>query len=367
MVGGAPLLAARDTTVIDLPLLYRLLDVDEDDGLRALVHKARQTQPALTHLVLSLADLHGYRLASGAADELRRARARAADYTGLCASLREGAGVSFDVMKGPKLAERYPYGVTRPVGDLDLVVEDQPTLWRAAYDIMARRPIEAAGFSLVGEAHMVVTLTWAPQDPILDDDMTVELSNVALPGDFRAIPARAALPSDDPWTGALLCLAEEGLQRPFDAKDAIDLVVLAAEAPADFTSAAMLVERYHLAPEALELLDYGCQATGLDKLADLADALRAPAVREQERRSYVPSGVDTSEVSERLAAGVPVHGLCLRQSDNRRHWTHYRLQAFDGGLLALTPVGDYLLTGVEVVRRADYDAALAELARIEAR
>jgi hypothetical protein len=348
--------------MLDLALLYQLLEVDEEDGLRALVAKARQVQSILPQLVLSVAKLEGHQLGSGSGNELQRALARAADYDNLCAAI--APITPFQVVKGPQLARRYPDGARRPVGDLDVVVPDQASLWRAAYEVIARRPTDNVDFSLFGAGYIVLTVTWAPEDPILDEDLSTEISNAALPGEFHAVPVRAALPDDD-WTAALIALAEERLQRPFDAKDAIDLVTLASDAPGDAEPAAEVIDAYSLSPEVVELLDFAREKTGLDKLANLADALRGRAAAETARRATLAPMVQSTDVETRLALGQPVHGMLLRRHTDRADWAEYRMHRFDGGILALTPVADYLLVSGAVVRISDYEAAQLELARLD--
>jgi hypothetical protein len=74
--------------------------------------------------------------------------------------------------------------------------------------------------------------------------------------------------------------------------------------------------------------------------------------------------VQSTDVETRLALGQPVHGMLLRRCADRAGWAEYRLHRFGGGILALTPVADYLLVSEAVVRISDYEAARRELARL---
>ncbi|WP_033438825.1 nucleotidyltransferase family protein [Saccharothrix sp. NRRL B-16314] len=346
-------------TRVDLALFHRLLDVDEDETPDVLVRASRAHGWSFPALVLSAFAHEGVALGSGSSDELNRTKTRRALYAEALAEL--SARVPVTVLKGPSVARHYPEGLVRPVGDLDLVVADEPTLWRAVRAVLELCPIESIGVSVFGhpEQHLVVELFWPGADPLLDKQHIVELSTAAFPGDQGPVPVRAPLP-DDPITSNLLALAEERFQRAFTAKDLTDVAVLGplVTSCADFTAAA---EQWNLAPEALELLELAAAKIDLGPLGDALVPLRAAAGRERERRlAWARPEPPDDPIAAALAAGRSVGGLLLREA-RRDDMEQARVHRYDGGVLMETPVGDYLMVDRVEVTQEQYDRALAEL------
>ncbi|WP_159031264.1 hypothetical protein [Streptomyces acidiscabies] len=354
---------------VTLEMLYRLLGVEDHESRRELIRRGRQVSPRLPHLLISAAAREGVPLGTGTRDELRRARARADRYADLYDAVR-AAVPGVRITKGPSVARWYPPDLLRPVGDLDLGCETEDELWRAARTVAERAPVEDIDLALTrheDRTDVTLALKWPSEDELLDQPHSVELSTVAFPGDLDGtVPPRFALPADQ-ILADLLSLAEERFQRPFTAKDTVDALMILTYRPPDPTTLAEAAEAHLLAPELLELLTL-VQDGAQTPLDGFCTPLRAPAAAERARRDATsrPHGTphDTTTVDGRLDAGLPVAGLRLnrRRSPVDRAVRHDT----DGVSLLRTPLADFLLVCGEVVSRADHDAALAALDRLEA-
>ncbi|MFD1051919.1 hypothetical protein ACFQ1S_43335, partial [Kibdelosporangium lantanae] len=176
----------------------------------------------------------GIPLGTGALDELHRVNARIAEYR----KIAEEITTSVDgarIVKGPTLARDYPAGILRPSGDLDVIVRDERDLWRGAHIVQQRHvldPVELTLLDTPSTRHIVLSVYWPADDPVLDEDLCVELCTPAFVGDLAGVPIRERLP-EDPWLANLLAICEERFQRQYKAKDLFDLVVLGATAPPD--------------------------------------------------------------------------------------------------------------------------------------
>lgn len=347
-------------------LFRELLDA-EYASPSMLVYAAKREHRRLPTLLLSVFESEGEPLGSGARDELRRARERARDYRELHEAISEVAECR--ALKGAYLAGLYPKGLRRPVGDLDLVFADEPSLWRGVRRALDLREVTQIGFALHGEEgrEIGIELHWSSEDDLLDGTASAEFHTAALPGDSATVPVRSALP-ENAWAAGLLGLAEERFQRPFGIRDAIDVYMMAACAPA----ADEVVEALRgccREPEIVELLTYTGGLLDIGPLKPLSGALSAPADEEIERRAResrrpgVPS--DEEDVVRRFSAGLPVQGFMLRRRDDRPDWSGVRRHEFSHGWIAMSPIGDFLLCGGEVVARDAYEAALEELELIE--
>ncbi|WP_416974730.1 hypothetical protein [Streptomyces sp. 4F14] len=353
---------------VTLEMLYRLLGLQDHESGRELIRRGRLVSPRLPQLLISAAAREGVPLGTGTRDELSRARTRAETYADLYDAVR-AAVPGVRIAKGPSVARWYPPDLLRPVGDLDLGLETEDELWRAARTVADRAPVEDVDLALTryeGRTDVTLGLKWPAEDALLDRPYSVELSTVAFPGDLDGtVPPRFALPADQTLAD-LLSLAEERFQRPFHAKDAVDVLMILTHRPPDPATLAEAAEAHLLAPELLELLTYvqdGAQAP----LDSYRTPLSAPAAAELARRKATPRPAgphDTTTVDGRLDAGIPVAGLRLnrRQSPVDRAVRHDT----DGVGLLRTPLGDFLLVCGEVVSRADHATALAALDRLEA-
>jgi len=350
---------------ISSELFRSLLDAQEH-SLEMLVYAARKDHRRLHTLLLSALAKEGVVLGSGARDELRRAYERDRDYQEVYRAVAETTQCR--VLKGQRLAERYPAGLRRPVGDLDLVLPNEEALWAGLRRAQHMRDVSHILLALHGEGGCELTaeIHWPSEDNVLDGDASAEFNTAALPGNFGTVGPCAVLPEDE-WTASLLGLAEERFQRPFGLRDVLDVHVLAASmSPAQ--TVVDTVRSYGREPEILELLTYADERLEIGQLRALKEALVQPARDEQARRNSSARETavshDEKDVDLRLKSGLPVQAFLLRRAEGRSTWTTARRHPFSRGWLYLTPVGDYLLCGGPVVARADYDSALKELERL---
>ncbi|MFE6050010.1 hypothetical protein ACFQ6N_04600 [Kitasatospora sp. NPDC056446] len=346
----------------DFPLaldhLYELLEVDRDVPVRKLLHAARRVRGVTAPLVLSLAALEGEAMGSGARDELARMTRRAETYRRLAEEAARVPGAR--VVKGPSLARHYPEGVLRPLGDLDVVVGTEAALWQVLAPVLDRyecHEAELTELTAHGRDHLYAGVWWLGEDPMLDADHAVEVTTFGFAGEPGAVPLRVELP-DDPMHADLLSLAEERFQRPFTAKDAIDLVCAltspAAPAPGPLVAAA---ERFALAPELLELCDLVRARPLLADVvpAGLVDGLRSAAAEERARRAGAARRAP-------LPVDGRLHGLQLTEPLRRGAGHHRTVHRWNDGVITRSPVSDFLMVPGEVVEPRLYESALAELA-----
>lgn len=353
---------------IDLPLLHRLLDVDEEDGPRVLVRQSRMVSSALVPLVMSVAARAGVPLGSGSRDEIARARARVDGYRRIAADCRRFFGAR--MVKGPSVARLYPADLTRSMSDLDLVVPDEGALWDAVAHLADRYELEEMDVAVFGDPvrHLVVAPYWAADDPLLDRPLHVDLSTFAFYGDPQSVPIRTTLPLHQ-TVADLLSLAEERFQRPFNAKDVIDAALLLRDPRLDAGALREAASTYLLAPELRELIVFGKERSDLFETVD--DSLLADLDRlagEERARRAGQAAPRPEGVAARLAhGGFPVHGMRLRWARPRRPWRAARLRPGpDGSTLLLTPVADYLLVTEPLVAPDVYEAAREEAERLTA-
>ena len=214
-------------------------------------------------------------------------------------------------------------------------------------------------------------MDWPADDELLDDDLGVEICTVAYYGNGQDVPMRPS-PPQKPALANLLAVAEERFQRDFWAKDLLDALALATTdlRPDEIVAAAA---EYLLAPEVSELLDRASIFGSLNELAGAVEPLRNEAKRELARRASRNStpAEPVLDIDQRLAAGLVVHGLLLRWAadpaapGSRSAWSHSRLLHYASDVLLRTPVADYLLVASAEVPGERYDAAMAELARLD--
>ncbi|MEU3982789.1 hypothetical protein AB0F77_22275 [Streptomyces sp. NPDC026672] len=347
-----------------LRTLYGLLQLDEDEPPSALVRRARGIAPVLAPLALSLAVREGAEPGPGTAEELRRARERAETYERILRSCtRAEPGVR--PVKGPSLRRWYPDDVVRTMNDLDLVVPDEAALWRVVGTVLSQRTVSGVGLSLLEEPgrsvdagpHLLVAPYWEPADPLLDPEMRVEITTFGYAGDMAALPIRAELPADQVLAD-LLALAEERIQRPFNAKDMLDVSLLLHPArmpdPAVLTATA---EQYRLAPELAELLELARRRGGL--LAHLPETLPRTLddLAERERARRTAPG---QPPAARTRYGMPLGPVRIPSAGTSAVRTH----ECGAGTLLFTPVGAYLLVDGDRVDPERFEAARAEAAAL---
>lgn len=343
--------------VIDAALLYRMLDVDEDDPHHLLVQESRRHSPSLPHLVLSVLDAGGYPLGTGARDELRRASERNATYTSLAQAVCEDTQAR--VVKGPSIGIRYPPGLRRPVGDLDLIVPDENQLWAAVRTIVRAQPACSMDIGMIGAglSHCAVTVYWPGADPALDPWRKVDVCTAAFCGDGSSVGVRPLLPADQ-LTADVLSLAEERFQRPFGIKDFLDIFVLASAKDCDPAAVADAADRYQLAPELAEMVELAGRYGPTGTFGEIAQLAGQAAARERIRRDAVTSGGPPSSVTP------PRYGYLLRETEWREHFTPAVRHEWEEGTILRTPLGDYLLVDSATVTIAEDENAMRELRRL---
>lgn len=353
------------TTEIELALCARVLGVDEGETPDVLVRAARLQSWALPALLLSMFEKEGHALGVGSSGELRRMKARRSRYAELLTEIEARTAVR--VLKGPSISRHYPAGLLRPVGDLDLVVAEEAELWEVVRTAVDRYPHAAVHVSLLGHPrrHVFAEVVWPGEDPMLDREQAVEVCTAAFPGAQGPVRIRAELPEDELVTD-LLAIAEERFQRPFGAKDVIDVAVL-ARIPLPDVDVVTVAEQWRLAPELLELFELTAKRAFLGGFGSLVDSLRAASEREQARRlAWTAStvGAEADRLTVALASGKPVGGLLLRDV-RRDDLCEAEVHPFDGGALLVTPVGDYLLVDSAEVTQEQYDKGLTALALLD--
>ncbi len=367
-------LPSTPSAALDLALLHTLLGVPDHEDGRELVAVARDTSATLPQLVISLAAREGTPLGSGSTDELARARHRAARYAQFRTAV-EAVAPSARVVKGPSLAAHYPEDVLRPVGDLDLVLPGEAALWQAARTLTDDHGAVPHELTLITDAagdgalHVLLTLAWPSPDPLLEQELRVELSTAAFYGDQGALPLRPLLPARQELAD-LLSVVEERLERPFHAKDAVDVLVLLhagaladtdTDTDADADAVTDALDTHHLAPEGLELFTLVRTAAAHPALDTLITRTGPLAERELARRAAVPARQEPTGVGERLDAGFPVWGMLLDTAAGRCPADRLRFADGPGSTLVHTPVGSFLLVAGELVDPDAYAAALTRL------
>ncbi|MFF3749491.1 hypothetical protein ACFYYH_03365 [Streptomyces sp. NPDC002018] len=339
-------------------MLYELFSSGPDEGLGRLMHAARQAHYTLPFLVLSVIEREGVAMGPAATGELARARRRSAHYRDVLGRL--AADAEFTVLKGPSLASAYPSGVFRPQGDIDLLVPDEEQLWRIVGDLSDPAPAAVWVTVLGQERHLLVTLVWPPEEPLLDPEYRVELSTAALLGNAE-VPIRVH-PPEDPWLSNLVCLAEERLQRAFHPRDALDLYMLTGQGVPALADLVRTVVDFRLAPEVAELVRYTAAFLPVDGLTGMLPALDGKADAERERRRAESVPPTSATTAESLGSGAPLHGIRLGRVPSSVAMSRARIHRYGDEALLLTPVGAYLLVGEALVSPERYEAAHTELA-----
>ncbi|MGW6412500.1 hypothetical protein ACWF95_35705 [Streptomyces vinaceus] len=346
----------RSDFPLTLDLLYELLEVDTELPVRRLLQAARQVRGVLAPLVLSLAEREGTAMGAGARDELARMHRRAETYRTLADETARVSGAR--VVKGPSLARHYPEGTLRALGDLDVVVSSEAALWQVLALALDRHDSDEAELTQLdaeGQRHLYAGLWWPGEDPLIDPDHGIEVTTFAFAGDPAGVPLRVPLPGDQ-VIADVLSLAEERFQRPYTAKDIIDLVCVltspAAPAPRALIAAA---GEFALTPELLALCE---RVRAHPRLAaavpdELVGALRGPADTELRRRAQAPSAPARQRYGMQLTSP-------LRRGEGLRSTEH----AWSGGAISRTPVGDFLIVPGELVDPALHACALERLAAL---
>ena len=225
-------------TPISSDLILRILEADglpPGDDTKAIVDLARASRRKILPTLLSAWRAEGRRVSPALAYELDLQARRIATYKQIDEDLSGRAALT--ALRGLRVARLYPRGVVRQLNDLDYLCTSSADLWAAARHLV-EAGWEVYSLSLVraeGALCPVVRLQRESADPDLLVSEAVELTTVALIGDFWSVPARRLVgaPGLGSWTGDLLLLAAEGLERAFCARDAVDVVLLLNALDAD--------------------------------------------------------------------------------------------------------------------------------------
>ncbi|KUL22692.1 hypothetical protein ADL12_41595 [Streptomyces regalis] len=352
------------TPPVNLAFFRQMLDLDDDAPPHDVVTVAGRTSHALRSLVMTAAAREGV-VGTGSTDELQRLAKRLAFYARVQQTAEQ---LGAQPIKGFTLAAWYPDDLPRPMSDLDLVVPDPACLWRVVSALAVEYGPQEMDVTMLGyEAqHFVVNLSWPGADPLLDRETHVEITTCALTGDQGAVPLRPCLP-DDPVAAGLLAVAEERFQRPFNAKDVVDVMMtLRPGCDVDVHQLASLADEFHLAPELLELLRLWANVdeTSASHFHMLLMALDLAAAREARRRAEWlgeddgPAGPSDPRT---LRYGMRLTSVACGPRPGRAPDAAAQCD-FEGGTLLLTPVADFLLVTGELVDPELYSAALTALA-----
>jgi len=361
--------------VVDVHTIEALLGVPPGYPPWRVADIARRKRILATWLSAMAAG--GHPLPPAAAEHLARARRRTAELHEVGRRLAAEPGVT--VIKGARIAAHLPPGLLRESGDVDLVAAGQAALWRCVALLRERHGAVPQTVSVLrapgGGMHVGVALKWPAEEPYLDKPLGADVTTCAFAGDFRGVPVRAEPPAD-PDLCSLFAVAEERFQRPFRARDLLDLAVLAEVLATRLGEQLVDVVAGHAARLCLapELRALTRKAAGWVELpagwAELAEALAPIATAERASRHPDRPGMHS------LRFGLPLDGPPLdgppldRQPLDRQPLDGQSrdgqpvardtltIREFDGGELALTPVGPCLLVASRTVPQELYEKAV---------
>ena len=348
--------------------LSQLLAVDLPDA--ELLRVAAEPRHKLAVLLLSAWRREGRELDPADAARLAAYEHRAEEYRRVWDGLRPVAPGMRQV-KGLEIADRYPAGLVRGAGDMDLTCADLDEVWRGAsrlagagWTLNALTLLPApAGPGVLVEFHR-------PADPPLTEPYGVELRTVDIATSLRRRLIRLRHPEQGVAKNIVALLAERW-ERAFRSRDVLDLAVLLPGLPDDGSLPAMLDET-GLWPEWVELARKVAELGWLPPGAPPLDAGRrrrelvARHARDLAGWSHPVRALGTlaqrtvdgdrgpgwdrfADVVHRrvgvrrlLAAGLPVFGVPLDADDRADRLV---LVCRGGHLVARTPVGSLLLVG----------------------
>ena len=361
----------------------------EPDDLSWLLAVLRQRARGFTATFLSAYGV-GAPLPADLAAEVAVATARTALLRKVQQTL-QAAVPDVVAVKGLAVADAYPEGVARRLGDLDLVTGDEAALWQVV-EVGAREfgltvravltfPVPSTSMATRG---LMVTLKAVPRTPF-EEPVALDVSTHALVGDGTGVPAwpgprgRRPGPADH-----LVMIAAERLEQPFTPKDVFDAAVLAGEVAdgggAALAAARALAREIRLEPEFAELLELAAfhELPVPDQLRFTRSEVRAARARRGRELAavLVRHPLEASLHAVQRAEVLPSRGAGPRRQLWRAadRWLSpqapVRRALFGFGLpvvvdghsdrpLLRSPAGDYLLVNGREVTDAWLDAALA--------
>jgi hypothetical protein len=359
---------------------------NEPAEIVALVHRAQQSFGAT---LFSAWQEEGEALNAALLQETDTMRSRVSFYRSVADQLLATVD-SMTTVKGLGVADLYPAGWVRYMNDIDFVVPDESSLWRAVCLLMGNG-WEPAGatFSYVDNSLQVLVSLRLPHEDRYQYSYGVDISTFYTLGDLCGIRPVLRLPVKwrAPGIKNMLMLLNERYEQPFRARDVLDAALL-RESLRDEELATLreAVTELNLAPEYSELAGLVRNA-GLGELSPLPGGhltgarVRARRLARGARFFARPVTGAARHLQRRMLTGTLSRGQAAA-------WTALgpRLdvaRAVQGGLLAFglpldgpapdvtaavlhqrgkqawmdTPVGRFLLTTGEEVE----ESAVAEL------
>lgn len=247
----------------DPEVLRRLLvsrGVPADARGDALMEAAAKPEHKFGVAMLSAAEAAGDPLSPAQQEELAENRHRISRYEHAWSVVSAAAPDAY-VVKGTFIADRYPAGLLRGAGDMDLMCPvDQ--LWPAA-QMLAAEGYELGAFTLFSgltpedEVETLVELM-LPSDTSIEEHYGVELRTIEVATSLVR-PAVRLSRRLTPVAGSVFALAAERWEREFRTRDIYDLAILQEHLDdAELASLVAGLTEAELWPEMLEL---ACCAT----------------------------------------------------------------------------------------------------------
>ena len=190
------------------------------------------------------------------------------------------------IVKGPWLADHYPHGLQRPVGDLDLIVSKEDAVWNVAAQIMSTVG-QSANLRLKGAAFgnkpfYMAALTWDGEDQLVDRFYAADIQTTPLFGDFQRVRPRSLPAGLGDVTINLLALLEEGFQRDFHFLDYLDYLILRPSI--DWGEVSEIIGDMCLAPELLKIDEGSNDQALVDVVNPAPKSIQRLSINELKRR-----------------------------------------------------------------------------------
>lgn len=325
-----------------LAIAYAYLEEPRGRAPAFLINRARKQKHRLAVTLLTLFEALGKELSPDATHEINRQRTRREVYNDLVDAI--GAITSPRALKGPAIARRYPPGVMRFVGDLDVAVPDLDSFWTAALELERLNPKAATIITFHNGLEIPnMSFSWPAEDPFLDIDLHVDLMLTPFVGDGSDVPLRA-LPTDvNDDTLCIALLAEEMFQRPPTLADALDLSLLLPHVnPVQVLD---LIEHLRLAPESRRLLaDAGRVVPLAHKLADDPRLVQMTVAEQVKRKTLT-------------MADARRPSWHLRRLSSASRGPLAELDRIDDSLVLQTPLGRFVAVTTETISAKVWRAA----------
>jgi hypothetical protein len=380
--------AARDLGAADVLALAAAWYPDATTPVARLA-SLRRGAPNFVATWLSALAL-GTELPARLAAELAAVRHRVGRLRSLDALLR-AALPTMTGLKGLAVADAYPAGLCRRLGDLDLVVPDRAAAYRLAEVITANVDASVRGVSTfpAPPAGGLMIAFSIPSDDPFDLPLGIDLCTHSLLGNGHTVPACREIggTGGDAPAGHLVMIAAERLERAFGPRDVFDAAVLcravhARHGPAGLQRCHRLAARARILPELGELIT----AVARSGLPLPAGAVVPPAEVRRARRARLAAFARTAGRHPAAAVLRPLQAAEVMpgraSGPRRRLWqavdrrltptAAVRAQLLGFGLpvavsgetdlpVLHSPVGDFLMVNSGEVGSAWLDPAITVL------